>query len=273
MSMEDYLATNRDRWNDLVEPHSKSDYYDVEGFRKGGSRLQFFEADEVGDVTGKTLLHLMCHIGLDTMSWARLGAKATGVDFAQEAVDFGNQLASELELDATFVCSDVNGLPDNLDGQFDIVYTSSGVLHWLPDLKKWAEVIAHFMKPGGMFYITEIHPIAQIFDDKEASPDPRLGYPYFHRKDPMMFLPKATYADFNAKVDHPLEFAWIHHMGEIVSTLAAQGLRIEFLNEFPFSTSGKPFLHQHEDGLWRLQLEEGEIPMSFSLKATKPEKI
>ena len=270
--MDDYVSTNRERWDDLVEVHARSEFYDVDGFRKGGSRLRFYEADEVGDVTGKTLLHLMCHIGLDTMSWARLGAKATGMDFSQEAVDFANGLAQELELDARFVCSDVDRLPDNLEGQFDIVYTSNGVLHWLPDLKRWAEVIAHFMKPGGMFYITEIHPFAQALDDKDDSTDPRLGYPYFHRKDPMMFLPKATYADFNAKVDHPLEFAWIHHMGEIVTTLASQGLRIEFLNEAPFSMSGKPFLRQEKDGLWYMQLEEGEIPLNFSLKATKPEK-
>ena len=269
MSMEDYVSTNRDRWDDLVDIHSKSDFYDVEGFRKGGLRIADYEVEEVGDVTDKTLLHLQCHFGLDTMSWARLGAKATGADFSAEAVELGTKLARELDLDATFVCSDVDRLPDNLEGQFDIVYTSNGVLHWLPDLNRWAEVITHFLKPGGFFYITEIHPIAQVFDDTDDSPDPRLGYPYFHRKDPMMFLPKATYADFSAKVDHPIEFAWIHDMGYIVTCLASHGLRIDFLHERRGANEGKPFLKRHDDGYWYLELEEGEIPLTFSLKATK----
>ncbi len=269
MKMDDYVSTNRDRWDDLVDIHAKSEFYDVEGFRKGGLRLTDYEVDEVGDVTGKTLLHLQCHFGLDTMSWSRLGAKTVGADFSQEAVDLGNQLADELDLDARFVCSDIDHLPENLDDKFDIVYTSNGVLHWLPDLRRWAEVIAHFLKPGGMFYITEIHPIAQVFDDKESTDDPRLGYPYFHRKDPMLFLPKATYADFEAKVDHPLEFAWIHHMGEIVTSLAQQGLRIDFLHERPSANEGRPFLRRKEDGYWYLKRDDGEIPLTFSLKATK----
>jgi SAM-dependent methyltransferase len=269
MKMDDYVSTNRDRWDDLVEIHAKSDFYDLEGFRKGGLRLTDYEVEEVGDVTGKSLLHLQCHFGMDTMSWSRLGASTVGADFSEEAVELGNKLAKELDLDARFVCSDIDSLPDNLDERFDIVYTSNGVLHWLPDLNRWAEVIAHFLKPGGMFYITEVHPVAQIFDDKEPTDDPRLGYPYFHRKDPMMFLPKATYADFEAKVDHPLEFAWIHHMGEIVTSLIQQGLRIDFLKERPTANEGRPFLHRKEDGYWHLKREDGEIPLTFSLKATK----
>jgi len=163
MGMDEYLAANRALWDEWTAIHETSSFYDLEAFKAGGSRLRDYEVDEVGDVTGKSLLHLQCHFGIDTLSWARLGARVTGADFSDRAIELGRSLAAELRLDATFVRSDLYDLPSVLDGQFDVVYTSRGVLGWLPDLGRWAGVVAHFLRPGGVFYMTEIHPVAQAF--------------------------------------------------------------------------------------------------------------
>lgn len=267
--MEDYLKVNQEKWDELTGIHVRSDHYDVEGFKAGGTRLHRYEIDEVGNVEGKSLLHLMCHFGLDTMSWARLGAEATGVDFSKEAVDLANELAKELSLDATFVQSDIYELPNNLEGRFDIVYTSRGVLGWLPDLKGWAQVVEHFLAPGGLFYLTEIHPFAQIFDDGPGVKELRPAYPYFHRREPMPFLTQGTYADHEAKVEHPLEFGWVHDLGEVLTAVASAGLHIEFLHEFPYTHWDKSFLELQPDGTYRFPPKRGELPLTFSLAATK----
>jgi SAM-dependent methyltransferase len=167
--MDDYLAANRALWDEWTAIHEASSFYDLEGFKagrsggsggSGGSRLRPYEVAEVGEVGGKSLLHLQCHFGIDTLSWARLGARVTGADFSHRAIELARSIAAELDLDATFVRSDLYDLPSVLDGQFDVVYTSRGVLGWLPDLERWAAVVAHFLRPGGVFYITEIHPVA-----------------------------------------------------------------------------------------------------------------
>jgi 2-polyprenyl-3-methyl-5-hydroxy-6-metoxy-1,4-benzoquinol methylase len=124
--MDDYLAANRALWDEWTAIHQSSSFYDLEGFKRGGSRLRDYEVDEVGDVTGKSLLHLQCHFGIDTLSWARLGARVTGADFSQRAIQLARSLAAELHLEATFVRADLYGLPAVLDGQFDVVYTSRG---------------------------------------------------------------------------------------------------------------------------------------------------
>ena len=144
--MEEYLKKNLDMWNDWAPLHAESEFYDVEGFKNGRNSLDSIELEEVGDVTGKSLLHLQCHFGMDTLSWARLGARVTGVDFSDKAIDIARSLSTELGIEADFICSSVYDLRKNLDGKFDIVYTSAGVLCWLPDLKQWAEIINHFPK-------------------------------------------------------------------------------------------------------------------------------
>src|SRR5262249_20693055 len=142
--------------------------------------LDAIEQAALGDVTGKSLLHLQCHFGLDTLSWARQGARVTGVDFAEDAVREARALAGVLGLQGTFVHSDIDDLPQRLDVTFDIVFTSHGVLCWLPDLERWAHVIAHFLRPGGLFYIIEAHPFALVFDDERKDRELRPRYPYFH---------------------------------------------------------------------------------------------
>ena len=157
--MDKQLQVNRRNWNERTPVHAASDFYDVEGFKAGRITLRDLERREVGEVSGKTLLHLQCHFGLDTMSWARLGAKPTGVDFSDAAIDLARSLNDELGLGVRFIHSNIYDLPGVLDEQFDIVFTSYGVLCWLPDLDDWARVASNHLKPGGVFYIAEFHPL------------------------------------------------------------------------------------------------------------------
>jgi ubiquinone/menaquinone biosynthesis C-methylase UbiE len=162
----DPIRENEALWDAWTDIHEASEFYDLEGFRRGGIRLRDEEVAAVGDVQGKALLHLQCHFGIDTLSWARLGAKVTGADFSQKAVDLAQRLAADIGVaDARFIRSDLYELPGVLDEQFDVVYTSRGVIGWLPDIRRWANVVARFTAPGGLFYITEIHPVAQAFEN------------------------------------------------------------------------------------------------------------
>ncbi|MDQ3878800.1 MAG: class I SAM-dependent methyltransferase, partial [Actinomycetota bacterium] len=165
-----FMDANQKLWDEWTEIHERSDFYDLESFIRGdenydkrrgppGVRLRKYEIDEVGDVTGKDLLHLQCHFGIDTLSWARLGARVTGADFSPKAVGLARKVAKEIEIDARFVEANVYDLPEVLDEDFDIVYTSRGALPWLPDIRRWAEVAAHFVRPGGFLYVTEAHPV------------------------------------------------------------------------------------------------------------------
>jgi len=187
--VDDALRSNRDVWDAWTEIHVTSSFYDVASFRKGGARpirLAAYEREEVGNVEGRSLLHLQCHFGLDTLSWARLGATVTGVDFSERAVAEARKLAADIGVPATFIASNVYSLPDVLDERFDIVYTSGGVLGWLPDIAGWARVAAHFVRPGGFFYITEIHPVAQVFAIEGVAPgELRLAYPYWSHAEPI----------------------------------------------------------------------------------------
>jgi SAM-dependent methyltransferase len=269
--VSDYLEANKRLWNEWAGINARSEFYDVERFKQGGIRLRDYELDEVGDVAGKDLLHLQCHFGLDTMSWARLGANVTGADFSEESIFTARALAQELVIPARFVVSELTELPPKLKGDFDIVYTSRGVLGWLPDLDAWAAVVAHFLRPGGTFYITEGHPMLWVFDDAEGVRELRFKYPYFGRREPLEIPVRGSYADPSADVREPLEYSWSHDMGEIVTAIAGAGLRIEFLHEFPFVEWPVPFLDQGEDGKWRIpEGTPAEVPLFFSLKATKP---
>ncbi|MGH2556308.1 MAG: class I SAM-dependent methyltransferase, partial [Actinomycetota bacterium] len=190
----DYLDANRALWNEWAPIHERSAFYDVPAFKRGESRLKDFEIEEVGDVSGKSLLHVQCHFGLDTLSWARLGAKVTGVDFSERSIEQARALAEEIGLDATFLLSNVYDLPEVLEGQFDIVYTSRGVLGWLPDVPRWAAVVARFVKPGGFLYINEMHPFLYVFDDSKEATQPRVKFPYFPRSEPLEFAVEGSYA-------------------------------------------------------------------------------
>jgi SAM-dependent methyltransferase len=267
--MDKYLQANCDLWNDLTPIHAASQFYDLEGFKKGKCVLMDIDREEVGDVAGKNLLHLQCHFGLDTMSWARLGAKVTGVDFSDKAIALAGSLAAELNIPAQFFCCNLYDLLTVLSGKFDIVLVSGGVLSWLPDLRRWAEIIANFLEPGGFFYIREYHPVAYIFDDAEGLKAPVVRYPYFHSPVPMRFEDQGSYADRTAKI-RSVSHEWAHSLADIVNSLLAAGLRIEYLHEFPYSTyRSLPFLKKGKDGLWRFLDSPDSLPLMFSIKALR----
>ena len=264
--LDEQLQVNRTNWNERTPVHAASESYDVEGFKAGRITLHDVERGEMGDVSGKTLLHLQCHFGLDTMSWARLGAKATGVDFSDAAIELARSLNSELNLDVRFICSNVYDLPDVLDAQFDIVFTSVGVLCWLPDLDKWASVVSHHLKPGGMFYIIDGHPLMNVFEESETG-DLRLEYGYFHEEH-RWEGGEPSYAGSEI-IESPV-YEWHHSLGEIVTALIGAGLRIEYLHEFPFSSyRAYPMMTKGDDGLWRFPEHNDSLPQLFSIRATK----
>jgi SAM-dependent methyltransferase len=272
--MSDYLAANKALWEEWTAIHARSEFYDVEGWKAGRRGLPAFILEEVGDVAGRDLLHLQCHFGLDTLTWARRGARVTGVDFSERAIALARSLAGETGLEATFIRSDVLQLDSVLRRRFDIVFTSIGVIWWLPDLARWARQIAGHLRPGGFFYLAELHPFAQVLDDDRTVTEPRLRYPYFPSPEPMAFPVQGSYADPTARVEQPVEYGWAHSLGETVTVLAEAGLRIEFLHEFPFTVFRQfPYLVEVErqprtyrlpDGL------DGKLPLLFSVKASRP---
>ena len=264
--MNQYTKANRINWDERVAIHMASECYALDSFKAGRCSLKSVELEELGDVSGKTLLHLQCHFGMDTLSWARRGAIVTGVDFSSQAIKQARALAAELNIKAQFICSDIYDLPQNLKGEFDIVFTSYGVLCWLGDLTQWANVIAHFLKAGGIFYIVDGHPIGNLFDD-ETDSHLSIRYSYFNTG-PECYESEYTYTDGNARLKNTVSYEWMHSLGEIVNALIEAGLEIHFLHEFPFAFFKLlPWMSKGSDGWWRLPNEDNRIPFLFSLKA------
>jgi SAM-dependent methyltransferase len=262
------VLANRRRWDELARAHYGSAFYDVEGFRRGGSRLRAIELKEIGRVKGRDLLHLQCHFGLDTLSFARLGARVTGVDFSSVAIDLARDLAVELRLDARFVRADVTKLPRSLSSSFDIAYTSRGVLGWIPDLAKWARGIATALRPGGLFYMLEGHPVAATFDDESAAFG--IRYPYFPRRSPQRYKVEGSYADRTLRFTQKYDYEWPHALGDVVTALADAGLRIAFIHEFPWAMwEVAPWLVRRGREWYLPKRIKGELPLSFSLAARK----
>ncbi len=261
------MKNNLEYWNEVVDLHADSDFYRLKEFTAGEIVLNDLELGEVGDVQGKSLLHLQCHFGLDTLSWARLGASVTGMDYSENAISKARELAKECAIDARFIHSNLYDLPQHLKGQFDIVYTSYGVLTWLPDIVEWARIAASYVKPGGIFYIAEFHPFAAVFDSEAHA----LQYrdPYF-AKDAISFEDGADYADSAAVLNATTDYEWMHPIGEIVSSLIDAGLRVEFLHEHAFTVFKQfPFLVVDKPGIWKFAQDPAPIPLMFSLKAFK----
>lgn len=270
--MSDYQNENKKLWDEWTGINSSSELYQLQAFKNGQNKLNPLEISEVGDVRGKRMLHLQCHFGMDTLSWAMLGAEVTGVDFSPEAVKLAASLADELKIPAKFVCSNIYDLPSVLDDQFDIVFTSYGVLAWIPDIPQWAQLIAKFLRPGGMFYIAEFHPSGMMFDDSSSEPVWRVGYDYFNRN-VMVFAVEGSYANRNAETEQRSSYEWQHTMGEIVTSLISAGLKIEFLHEHDFTVYEMfPFLETTDQKYWRIPESMKKVPLMFSIKATKDAK-
>lgn len=268
--LDRYLDANRRHWDEAVGVHMRSELYDVESFKAGRNRLHAIERAELGDVDGLRLLHLQCHFGLDTLSWARLGADVTGVDFSAEAIRQARALADELGIDARFIESDVYALPDVLEETFDLVFTSYGALTWLYDIPAWGEIAASLIEPGGTFYVAEIHPTAMIFDET-ATDGWRVKYPYFFSPEPVADVSGADYADPEATIHNAENYSWVFSLGDVVQALIGAGLRIEHLHEFPYTVYQQfPFLEPTADGFWHIPEDLHQMPLLFSVKATKP---
>ena len=266
------LEENRAVWDAWTRIHESAAFYDVSAFRAGESTLCRMERDSLGDVTGKSLLHLQCHFGLDTLSWAGEGAVATGVDFSEESISLARSLAAETGMDARFIQSDLYELPQVLRERFDIVYTSRGALCWLPDIWGWAHVVAHMLEPGGRFYIFESHPTAMLFDEELDVPDLRVRYPYFDDPDGIIVPVVGSYADRSAIVAQERTHQWMHTLGDIVTALTDAGLAIDVLreHEFGFWPSFPNMSRDHDDPqIWHLDDGAGLVPLTFSLQATR----
>jgi SAM-dependent methyltransferase len=267
--MNEYLKANQQTWNTWTRYHLESRFYDLEGFKAGEKTLDPITLAGLGDVRGKLLLHLQCHFGMDTISWAGQGAVVTGVDFSEEAIKAARALAEELGVQASFVQSDLYDLPQNLTGQFDVVFTSHGVLGWLPDLEGWARVIAHFLKPGGIFYVVEGHPVALLFDERRTDGELRLGHLYFQGSEPLREEEDGSYAAPDAPI-RSITYQWIHPLADIIGSLLRAGLRIESFEEYPFvGWAMFPWMERRGDGWWQLPPGKQSIPLMFSLKASK----
>ena len=264
----DWLGLNRANWDDRVPVHLASDLYDLAGFRAGRDSLSPFELEEAGDVSGKRLLHLQCHIGLDTLSWARHGALATGLDFSAPAIEAASSLAGELGIPASFVVSDVYDAAAALEGQrFDIVYVSIGSLVWLPDIPRWAHTAAALLVPGGFLYLVDGHPFAGILDSATGAV---VTDDYFDGAPQVIDWPW-SYTGKSSPLAHQRNVQFQHTVGEIVTAIAEAGLRIEFLHEHDFDVFERfDSLQRQSDGSYRLPPGRPRIPMLLSLRASLP---
>jgi len=260
----DYININRESWNKKTEIHIKSEFYDMDGFLNGKSSLNDIELNLLGDIQGKSILHLQCHFGQDSISLARLGASVVGVDFSDKAIENARQIAKDTNAGTRFICCDIYDLPHFLEERFDIVYTSYGTIGWLPDLDKWAKVITQFLKPKGQFVFAEFHPVVWMFDDDFD----HIGYRYFN-SGAIMETYSGTYADKHADLVQSY-IMWNHGIGEVLNSLIKNGLEVLSFDEFdysPYNCFKKTV--EYEPNRFRIAHLEDKIPMVYAISAMK----
>ena len=254
----DYIAINKEAWDKRTNVHIESEFYDVAGFLDGKSSLNPIELAQLGDVKGKRLLHLQCHFGLDTLSWARLGAQVTGVDLSSESISKAKSLATQAGLDAQFINADVFAFQDHHPETFDVVFTSYGVLCWLPDLQRWAQVIARSLKAGGEFHLVEFHTFNDLLN----------GESYFPSATPDV-CEDGTYTE-NCQGETSTVVTWPHSISEVVSALLDAGISIESFNEYPYS----PYncflgLEAVEGEGYQMRYKGHQVPLIYAIKGRK----
>jgi len=266
--LDEHRELNRRWWDERVPIHTASDFYDVEAFRSGGGTLRPFELEEVGDVAGKRLVHLQCHFGLDTLSWARLGASVVGVDFSQPAIDAANALAAETGVDGRFVQSDVYDAAKALGGErFDIVYTGLGALYWLPDLEGWSDLVVSLLAGGGFLYLAEFHPFTDVFADESLT----VESDYFHDPAGVRIADDGgTYADLAASTSNNATHEWAHPISEVLSALLERGLRLELFHEHDYTLFPRwPHLIPAAGDLYLQPAGSPRLPLIYSLRARR----
>lgn len=260
MNSENYLQINKQTWNSKVTIHVDSDFYEQENFINGKITLPQTDLEALGEVSGKRILHLQCHFGQDSLSLARLGAKVTGIDFSEEAVAKAKALNDKLGLDAEFICCDVYDTLQHITEKYDIVYTSYGTIGWLPDLDKWASVIASALKPNGKFVFFEFHPVVWMYDNDFKE----VFYNYF-KSEPIYEEETGTYADRNIEVEHK-SITWNHSLSEVFQSLIKQNINIKYFQEFDYSNYNCfSQTEEFEPGKFRIQKFGNKIPMMYGI--------
>jgi 2-polyprenyl-3-methyl-5-hydroxy-6-metoxy-1,4-benzoquinol methylase len=263
------LAANGARWDECAPLHAASAMYDLEGFRAGADHIRPFEHDELGGVAGLELLHLQCHLGTDTLSWARHGARVSGLDFSRNAIDIARALAADCGIDAEFWCADVYDAVEAVGGRtFDIVYTGIGALGWLPDLEPWARVVADLLRPDGVLYLVEIHPIVPgVVDDGRT-----LIQDIFESEFVAWTEPGGTYAAPDATMQHVTSYERVHAISDVLSAVLDAGLTLELFHEQSYTNACWPWTERGDDGYYRLPAGWPRFPLTYSLRARLPRR-
>jgi SAM-dependent methyltransferase len=275
MTMDESREQNLKSWESRVGVHATSKMYDLDGIVSGAkqySDIFAFDVEPLGDVSGLDAVHLQCHIGTDTVSLARTGARVTGLDFSPAALEVGRDLADRCGLDVRFVESELYGAVDVLGReQFDLVYTGVGALGWLPDIKGWARVVADLLRPGGRLYLREGHPVLWTLDPERTDQLLVLGYPYFETEEPEIFEFAGTYTDGDASHVVATTHEWNHGLGEIVQAVLDAGLTLTRLVEHDFAEwKALDWMAVDDKGHWRLPEHRERLPVMYTLEARKP---
>lgn len=261
--MDEHIAANQTAWAALAQEHYQAF---KQRLTQQASTLSLTQQQELGDITGKRLIHLQCNTGADTLSLARLGAQVTGVDLVPENIHYARQLAADLGLaGARFFAANVLELMEQHHEQYDIVYTTEGVLCWLPDLCLWARNVRHLLADGGFLYVMDGHPFFMVWDEAQL-PELSVKYPYFRKS-----ADEDDWIGGYATAPKPaVNYAWMYTMGEIVTALSQAGLHIEWLHEFDWLYYQISAEQQVPDaaGGWVYPEHRGRLPFTFSLKAT-----
>jgi SAM-dependent methyltransferase len=271
----DYRDINRANWDERAPAHAASPDYNVQGFIDDPgliSHVLRFDRPLLGDVSGLRGIHLQCHIGTDTVSLSRLGARMTGLDFSQRSLEEARSLVARTRDDVTFVESDVYDAVSALGGeQFDLVFTGIGALGWLPSITRWAATVAALLKPGGRLFIREGHPM--LWSLADSRPDGLLvvDHPYFETAEPTVWEDGGTYVETDVIFTATTTHEWNHGLGEIVTALQSEGLQLTGLVEHDsVPWEALPGQMAKDDlGEWRLTNRPWRLPASYTLQAVK----
>lgn len=270
--MDSHVAANQKHWDERVGVHLRSVFYDVDAFLGGRCPLKPADLALAGDVDGKRLVHLQCHFGLDTLGWARRGARVTGLDFSGEAIRAADRLAMRAGLPARFVESDVYDAVDALGTTYEMVVTGVGALCWLPDIARWAQVVAALLEPGGVLVLRDVHPALYTIDEKRKDGLLVMRHPWFEAGEAFVDDDQGTYADRDAVFESTRSYCWNHGVAETVQALLDAGLVLERIEEH-VESDWEP-LPNHgmicgEHGMWRLVGKEHDLPLMLALRARK----
>ena len=271
MPLDEHRRANLDNWNERTGIHAKSQRYNLAGYVSDPQKISDvvqFDAPDLGDVSGKSLLHLQCHIGTDTLSLARLGANVTGIDFSSEAIATARKLSDDCGTPGRFEVAELYDTPNLITEQFDVVYTGVGALTWLPDIAAWGAVVGAMLKPGGTFFVRDFHPMLWTIDDCEEDGSLVIRYPYFETP-ALRFENEYTYTD-GGTLTNRVNFEWNHGIAEILTALLDNGLRIQLFKEHRVAESRNlSCMVEAGNGLWKLPDGEDRVPLMFSIRATK----